>query len=448
VATTLSWFLANQESTRELRRRQNDFRAELAQNGWYHSFELPDGGVIEGIMSLAWQRARWSRFPIPSVLSGKRVLDIGPWDGWFSFEAERRGADVTSVDCYEVANYLYLHRRLGSKAVHRILNLYELPAAGLGRFHIVFCLGVLYHLKHPLLGLEIVCSLATEVAIVESFVTDGETWREHQNDLPVMEFYETDELTGQMDNWVGPSVSCVLAMCRTAGFARVELLGVDPANVSVACYRKWEPEPAEPRVGPPELLRVVNATTGGVNFYALRDEYISCWFRSAVESVTREDLHLEVGEFGAPAVFVRRSEDGLFHANFRLPPGTPQGWNQVRLRLHDSRFGNAMRIAVDMPAAAERITLRAVCDGASWQPGEVHEFASCWIAGLPENCDCANVLLWLGEWRLPVTFIGEPDANGYRQVNAVVPDDCARGELGLRVECGGAQSEAASVTVV
>ena len=53
-----------------------------------------------------------------------------------------------------------------------------------------------------------------------------------------MEFYETDELTGQMDNWVGPSVSCVLAMCRTAGFARVELLAVDSVNVSVACYRK------------------------------------------------------------------------------------------------------------------------------------------------------------------------------------------------------------------
>jgi len=57
------------------------------------------------------------------------------------------------------------------------------------------------------------------------------------------------------------------------------------------------------------------------------------------------------------------------------------------------------------------------------------------------------VRVWLGEWRLPVMWIGEPDGNGYRQVNAAVPDDCARGELGLRVECGGAQSETVSVKV-
>ena len=121
----------------------------------------------------------------------------------------------------------------------------------------------------------------------------------------------------------------------------------------------------------------------------MRDEYIACWFRSAAESVTREDLaredlHLEVGEFGAPAVFVVRNEDGIYHANFRLPPGTPQGWNQVRLRLKDSRFGKALRIAVDMPAAAERITLQGICDGRSWQPGEVQgETAHETIRGAP-----------------------------------------------------------------
>ena len=136
-------------------------------------------------MSLSWQRLRWARYPIPADLTGKRVLDIGAWDGWFSFEAERRGAAVTSVDCVEIPNYLHIHRKLGSKAVYRNLDLYELPDAGLGKFDIVFCLGVLYHVKHPLLALEIVCSLATDVAVVESFVTDGETWREHQGEIPL-----------------------------------------------------------------------------------------------------------------------------------------------------------------------------------------------------------------------------------------------------------------------
>src|SRR6266852_6987046 len=216
----------------EKRRFQNDFIEELDRNGWYHSFE-----GIDGVMPLAWLHERWQRFPLPPDLTGKRVLDIGPWDGWFSFEAERRGASVTSVDREEMANYLTMHQRLASKNDYRILDLYELPAAGLGGFDIVFCLGVLYHLKHPVLGLEIVCSLATEVAIVETFVIEGEP------EIPVMEFYETTELNGHMDNWVGPTVNCVLAMCRTAGFARVELLARDATNVSVACFRKWEPEP-------------------------------------------------------------------------------------------------------------------------------------------------------------------------------------------------------------
>ena len=66
----------------------------LSKLGWYHSIELPDGHVIEGHQSLDQLRRRLAKFPIPADLSGKRVLDIGAWDGWFSFEMERRGAQV------------------------------------------------------------------------------------------------------------------------------------------------------------------------------------------------------------------------------------------------------------------------------------------------------------------------------------------------------------------
>ena len=412
---------------RERRRLQNDFLLELEQKGWYHSFE-----GIDGVMPLAWLRERWNRFPIPADLTGKRVLDIGPWDGWFSFEAERRGAAVVSVDREEVANYLEMHRRLGSKNDYRLLDLFELPGAGLGTFDIVFCLGVLYHLKHPLLGLEIVCSLATEVAIVETFVIEGDP------EIPVMEFYETDELNGHMDNWVGPSASCVLALCRAAGFARVELLARDATNVSVACFRKWEPEPADPTVDPPELISAVNSTTFGINFVPLRDEYLTCWFRTPAETVAREDLCLEIGGYGAPAVFVRRRADGAWHANFRVPPGTPRGWNEVRLRLKNSRFGRTLRIALDLPLVVENLTLRGVCDGVTWQPNRVGETLSCWVDGLPANADLDNVRLWVGGRKLRVLWIAEADASGVRQVNAAVPPACSGGEF--RVECGGVSS--------
>ncbi|HXA51207.1 MAG TPA: DUF1698 domain-containing protein [Candidatus Acidoferrum sp.] len=412
---------------RERRRFQNDFIEELEQKGWYHSFE-----DIDGVMPLEWLRERWKRFPIPADLSGQRVLDIGPWDGWFSFEAERRGATVVSVDREEVANYLAMHRRLRSKNDYRLLDLYELPGAGLGRFDIVFCLGVLYHLKHPVLGLEIVCSLATEVAIVETFIIEGDP------EIPVMEFYETNELNGHMDNWVGPTANCVMAMCRTAGFARVEMLARDATNISVACFRKWEPEPEQPAIEPPELLWAVNTATFGVNFAPLRDEYLTCGFRTPAADVSCEDLCLEIGGYGAPAVFVRRLDDGAWQVNFRVPPGTPQGWNDVRLRLKSSRFGRTLRIAYDLPLHVERLHVRGVCDGVTWRPNEIGETLACWVEGLPENADIGNVRLWIGERRLRITWIADHDASGVRQINASVPAACEGGDFA--VECGGVRS--------
>jgi tRNA (mo5U34)-methyltransferase len=94
----------------------------LAQAGWWHSFELPDGRKIDGVSDLEGLKARSFHFSIAEDLSGKRVLDIGPWDGWFSFEMERRGAEVISVDNVESENFLYLHRELRSKIDYRILD--------------------------------------------------------------------------------------------------------------------------------------------------------------------------------------------------------------------------------------------------------------------------------------------------------------------------------------
>src|ERR1022692_3257363 len=358
-------------------RRGKDFSQELAEKGWYHSFELPDGTRIEGFNQIDTLRKRYARFPIPADLTGKRVLDIGAWDGWFSFEAERHGAAVTAIDCVEVANFLELQKKLASRVgyrildfyelpeaglgvfdfgawdgwfsfeaerhgaavtaidcvevanfleiqkklvsrvSYRILDFYELPEAGLGVFDFVFCLGILYHLKHPLLALEIVCGLTTDTAIVESFVTDPNTWLEHQDEVPTMEFYETDELGNQLDNWIGPSVSCLMAMCRAAGFARVEFLHTTGFHAGVACHRKWEPIPAEALRAAPELLGVLNARTFGVNFSTRKEEYISCWFRTAQDTVTRGELRLEVADFGVPALYVRPDESGMWRSEER-----------------------------------------------------------------------------------------------------------------------------------
>jgi tRNA (mo5U34)-methyltransferase len=435
-----------QPSSERVPRRGFDFSQELAEKGWYHSFDLPDGTHLEGYNPLDVLTARYARFPIPADLHGKRVLDIGAWDGWFSFEAERRGASVTAIDCIEVPTFLEVRAKLSSHVDYKILDFYELTETQLGgKFDFVFFLGILYHLKHPLLALEMVCALTTDTAIVESFVTDANTWQEHREEVPAMEFYETDELGNQMDNWIGPSVGCLLAMCRAAGFARVELLHSSGRDAGVVCYRKWEPVPTQPQREAPELIAVANNRSLGINFSTRKEEYISCWFRASEESIAREQLRFEVGGFGVPALYVRHDESGAWLANFRLPPGLSEGWNAVRLRFADSEFGKTiLRIAIDKPLDVDRLVVQGVCDGLSWSDGEVKVteggFLSSWVTGLPDNCDRSNVRVYLGQTRLWVDYISEPDAHGYRQINAAVPRDAAKGEQPFRVECAGVTS--------
>ena len=427
-----------------------DFSQDLAAKGWYHSFEFPDGGVIDGYMSLAVQKERYARYPIPGDLRGKRVLDIGAWDGWFSFEAERHSADVVALDCVPLPTFLQVHRRLESKVDYQILDFYELPYAGLGKFEVVFFLGVLYHLRHPLLALEIVCALTKEVAIVESFVIDGDTWQEHRKQIPSMEFYETTELGNQFDNWNGPTVACLLAMCRAAGFARVEFMYAGGNYAGAACFRTWEPAPSQPSIDPPELISVTNTRTYGNNFSTRKsEEYISCVFRTTRENLTVKELRLEVDQFGAAAVQLTRGSNGLWVAAFRLPPGLDAGWHRVRLRLAESGFGREFRIAVDIPVQVERLAVRDVSDGITWARGEVAAggVLSCWVHGLPENCDAGNFRLLMDASPLHISWIGQPEADGYRQVNSDLPADLAHGDHLFTVECAGVKSDTERVRV-
>ena len=103
------------------------------------------------------------------------MLDVGAWDGWFSFECERRGADVVAVDCVALDTFIEAKQLIGSKVEYLTLDVNELSARRLGRFDIVLFFGVLYHLRHPLLGLEKAVELSTDLALIESFVIEPES---------------------------------------------------------------------------------------------------------------------------------------------------------------------------------------------------------------------------------------------------------------------------------
>src|ERR1700741_413281 len=91
------------------------WKNQLIEAGWWHSFNLPDGTEIRGVTSVEDMKHRLAQFPIPADLTGKRVLDIGAWDGWFSFEMERRGAEVMAIDRFDNPRFREIRERLRSE---------------------------------------------------------------------------------------------------------------------------------------------------------------------------------------------------------------------------------------------------------------------------------------------------------------------------------------------
>jgi tRNA (mo5U34)-methyltransferase len=225
--------------------------AELNSLRWFHRIDLGDGLVTPGEDIAAADKLEFNS--VPTDLTGRTVLDIGAWDGLFSFEAERRGATrVLATDsfawdgggwgtkaCFDLA-----HRILGSNVESRVVDVMDLsPESVGGTFDVVLCLGVLYHLRHPLLALERVASVAGDLLILSTLIDIVDTSR------PAAAFYPGTDLNDDETNWWGPNPACVKAMLHDVGFPRVEMvsnlasgasLRSDPeAGLRTAAFHAW-----------------------------------------------------------------------------------------------------------------------------------------------------------------------------------------------------------------
>lgn len=230
---------------------------------WWHSIDLGDGIVTPGRMAAlagldgreVMQRAI-DMLQLPD-LAGKSVLDIGAWDGYYSFEAERRGASrVVALDHYvwsidwEAAGRTEttasphepvdawqperlpgkrgfdLARRELSSAVEPVVDDFmTMDLEPLGRFDVVLFLGVLYHLHNPFAALERLAQVTGELAVIESEAV-AFPGLEHR---ALCEFFESDELAGDSTNWWAPNLQALTGMCRAAGFQDVRpILGPPP----------------------------------------------------------------------------------------------------------------------------------------------------------------------------------------------------------------------------
>lgn len=190
----------------------------------YHSFEYPNE-TINGSLSLEILNNKWESIKCPN-LQGKDVLDIGCWDGFFSMKAAQSANYVLGIDIDPwgtldwVVNFREAREQFGFKresVEYRMLSIYNIDKLH-RNFDVVFMLGVLYHLKHPLLGLEKVFDITNELAIIESHV-DLTT-----SEYPYLKFYPSNELANDYSNWWSPNPRCLEEMLKVVGFTKIELI--------------------------------------------------------------------------------------------------------------------------------------------------------------------------------------------------------------------------------
>jgi tRNA (mo5U34)-methyltransferase len=197
-----------------------------AARPWFHTIDLGHGVVTPGVDQ---SPAKLEHLDFPDSFNGKTVLDVGAFDGFFSFEAERRGASrVVAADsqCWSATDYPMAdgdgfdiaHWALQSKVEKLWITVEELSPETVGTFDYVLFLGVLYHSEDPLRYLRNVASVCTDTLIVETHV-DG-----LDDERPIMVFYPGNSLNNDPSNFWGPNRQCVEAMLREVGFDEVRLV--------------------------------------------------------------------------------------------------------------------------------------------------------------------------------------------------------------------------------
>lgn len=224
---------------------------------WFHSIDCGDGIITNGIKPLIVLQSELDKMRLPS-LEGKTVLDIGAWDGFFSFTAEALGAQkVTALDHYVWSMNLQkqqkywkeckeskivpkpyhlipghwepgiLPGKLGFDTIHSMKNssveqfvadFMTVDLVSIGQFDITFFLGVLYHLEEPFQALKRLSLVTRELAIIET----AAVYLPKNENIGIFEFYESNELGADVGNWFAPNLTGLAKACRAAGFKNVK----------------------------------------------------------------------------------------------------------------------------------------------------------------------------------------------------------------------------------
>lgn len=215
---------------------EDQIRQRVAALGpWFHNLDLSGVPTAPDHFLGDYPRVKWRRFAdaIPSDLTGLSVLDIGCNGGFYSIEMKRRGAArVVGIDSDEayLAQARFAAEVAGLEITFEKRSVYDVARVG-ERFDIVLFMGVLYHLRHPLLALDLIRThVAGDLLVfqsmqrgsrdVEDQLEDSDFWTTAPFDkgsYPRLHFIE-HRYAGDPTNWWVPNRACVEAMLRSSGF--------------------------------------------------------------------------------------------------------------------------------------------------------------------------------------------------------------------------------------
>ncbi len=218
-------------------------KAEVAKiPAWHHCIDLGCGVITPGGGKTSSPQTE-EKIGLPESLAGMTVLDVGAWDGFYSFAAERRGAKrVLATDSFVwqspdvgKAGFELARRVLKSQVEDMEIDVLDLSPEKVGVFDLVLFLGVLYHMRHPLLALDRVFSVTGKQLILETHVDMLDCQR------PAAAFYCGRELNNDPTNWFGPNALAVKGMLESAGFRDIKAVNISQASGTCArmVFHAW-----------------------------------------------------------------------------------------------------------------------------------------------------------------------------------------------------------------
>lgn len=201
---------------------------------WWHSIPLTDSYTTIGRMGIGHcsKEAITSRFGMPENLTGKSVLDIGAWDGLFSFEAEKRGATVIAVDPYQGEGENSDGFKFAKKVLNSKVELCEVPLVEFDerctdkKHDISFYFGVLYHVQNPVHELKRLRNITLEYSLIETAISQSD-----YGDKNVWEF--NNGFDGDNTNFWYPSLKGLESVLKFVGFSSMQIIYNDGIRTTV-----------------------------------------------------------------------------------------------------------------------------------------------------------------------------------------------------------------------